>query len=71
MKALVGSFNQEKALEKGLLRDCEIFANLRIAFVSSSRPRPRWHGGDGDIVTSVVAVAVSPRLAAAQVPGRA
>ena len=29
VKALVGT-------SRGLLRDCEIFANLRIAFVSSS-----------------------------------
>ena len=39
MKALVGAYNQEKALvlsRRGLLRDCEIFANLRIAFVCSS-----------------------------------
>ena len=31
------AFNQEKALHsRVLLRDCEIFANLRIAIVSSS-----------------------------------
>ena len=49
MKALVGTFNQEKALEsRGLLRDCEIFANIRFeALVDiilhprhSPRPRP-------------------------------
>ena len=38
MKALVGTFNQEKALvaSRGLLHDCEIFWNLRIGFVWSS-----------------------------------
>ena len=37
VKALVGAFNQEKALVySGLLRDCEIFANLLLAFVWSS-----------------------------------
>ena len=30
MEALVGAFNQEKALNRGLLRNCEIFANLRL-----------------------------------------
>ena len=32
MKALVGTFNQEKALvaSRGLLHDCEIFWNLRL-----------------------------------------
>ena len=33
VKALIGTFNQEKALGEGralLLRDCEIFANLRL-----------------------------------------
>ena len=34
---LVGTSNQEKVLpSRGLLRDCEIFAYLRITFVSSS-----------------------------------
>ena len=34
MKVLVGAFNQEKALVGAflLLRDCEIFANLRLKF---------------------------------------
>ena len=38
VKALVAAFNQEKALvaSRGLLRDCEIFGNLQITFVSSS-----------------------------------
>ena len=38
MKALVVTFNQEKALVGtfSILRDCEIFANLHITFVSSS-----------------------------------
>ena len=36
MKALVGAFNQGKAIVRGLLPDCEIFANLRLAFVTSS-----------------------------------
>ena len=39
MKVLVGAFNQEKAAlvtSRGLLRDCEIFWNLRITFVWSS-----------------------------------
>ena len=35
VKALVGAFNQEKALVSGLLRDCEIFGDIRITFVSS------------------------------------
>ena len=38
VKALVDIVNQKKALvaSRGLLRDCEIFGNLRIAFVLSS-----------------------------------
>ena len=46
VKALVGA-------GRGLLRDCEIFANLRIAFVSSSRDQ-----GPGlrHFVTLVIAV---------------
>ena len=38
MKALVGAFNQEKALVGAfsVLRDCEIFRNIRITFVSST-----------------------------------
>ena len=36
MKALVGAFNRENALVGGLLRDCDIFCNLRITFVPSS-----------------------------------
>ena len=35
MKALVGAFNQEKALV-GAFSTTEIFANLRLTFVSSS-----------------------------------
>ena len=30
MKALVGAFNQGKAIVRGLLPDCEIFANVRL-----------------------------------------
>ena len=46
MKALVGAFNQEKALVGGLLRDCEIFGNIRITFVSSTNLHvPLLHGG--------------------------
>ena len=33
---LEGAFNQEEALSRSLVRDCEIFANLRLTFVSSS-----------------------------------
>ena len=33
---LEGTFNQEEALSRSLVRDCEIFANLRLTFVSSS-----------------------------------
>ena len=33
MKALIGTFNQEKAL---ILRDCEIFANLRLQLYRGS-----------------------------------
>ena len=36
MKVLEGTFNQEEALSRSLVRDCEIFANLRLTFVSSS-----------------------------------
>ena len=38
MKALLGAFNLDKALVGDLLRlrDCEMFGNLRITFVSSS-----------------------------------
>ena len=45
MKSLAGTFNQEKALFRGLLRDCEIFRNFRITFVSSSngqQPQHHW-----------------------------
>ena len=42
MKALVGTFNQEKALEsRGLLRDCEIFANIRFEALVDIILRPR------------------------------
>ena len=34
MKALVGTFNQEKALVRGLLCNCEIFANLRCKLIT-------------------------------------
>ena len=33
VKAIIGTFNKEKAIGKG---DCEIFANLRLSFVWSS-----------------------------------
>ena len=33
-------FESEKGPSKGLLRDCEIFANLRLTFVSSSNALP-------------------------------
>ena len=39
VKALVG-FQPGDSPSRGLLRDCEIFGNLRIAFVSSSIPGP-------------------------------
>ena len=36
MKALEGAINQEKALlARGLLRDCEIFTNLRLKLYSA------------------------------------
>ena len=34
MKAVVAAFNQEKAL--GLLRDCEIFSNLRLKLYTAA-----------------------------------
>ena len=42
VKALVGAFNQEKALSRSLIRDFEIFVNLRrhggyINFIFKSR----------------------------------
>ena len=40
---LVGAFDQEKAKVGGLLRDCEIFAYLRIAFVWSSTEHSAVH----------------------------
>ena len=30
VKEIVGAFNQEKTLDRGLLRDFEIFLNLRL-----------------------------------------
>ena len=38
MKVLVGAFNIQpgEAPNRGLLRECEIFGNLRITFVTSS-----------------------------------
>ena len=57
MTALVRTFNQEKA------RDCEIFANLRIAFVSSSRSEPHGgggkHVGDGGLGAGLVAAVLA------------
>ena len=41
VKALIGTFNQE-----GLLCDCEIFANLRLTFVSSSSLRSLIGSGE-------------------------
>ena len=43
VKALVGAFNQEMTPSEGFLRDCEIFGNLRITFVSSFSAT-RHHG---------------------------
>ena len=40
VKALVGTFNQEKALvaSRGLLHDCEIFVNLRLKLYYGTNP---------------------------------
>ena len=51
MKALVGTFNQEKALVGAFPVIVKIFANLRITFVSSSsveEVRPDVWGQDRD-----------------------
>ena len=63
MKALVGTFNQEKALvaSRGLLGDCEIFANLRITFVWSSSTNMKVGGSGG--VDPVVPAAGAARWA--------
>ena len=42
VKALVKHFQPGEGPCRGLLRDCEIFANLRIAFVSSSNDEGCW-----------------------------
>ena len=42
MKALVKHFQPGEGPCRGLLRDCEIFANLGIAFVSSSNDEGCW-----------------------------
>ena len=36
-QALVGTFNQELCPSRGLLRDCEIFANLRLKLYTSGK----------------------------------
>ena len=66
VKAIIDIVNQKKALvaSRGLLRDCEIFGNIRITFVSSFNKDPflkssalmrhNWVNDEGELKTLVL-----------------